>query len=136
MQPSSYYSIEIKLADDVTALAPEDVSTLLVDYNRTAATSAANIIAHGLPGFANTMFNIMNGYNYTPQRLDLDAIAYPAPTDYYLRPQGAPGCNGSFPSPECSTIFEAMHRPILSLPPDVSGLQGEWTTCLPAIYGV
>ncbi|KAI6790802.1 hypothetical protein KC361_g7698 [Hortaea werneckii] len=124
------------IAGALLTLAPEDVSTLLVSYGPAAATSAANAIASGGADYANAIMNVVGALDVMPQRLDLNALVHPAPTDYYLRPEGAPGCSLSYPQPECGTIFEGRHRPILSVPSQVSILQGEWATCNPAIYGV
>ncbi|KAI6824909.1 hypothetical protein KC332_g8285 [Hortaea werneckii] len=124
------------IAGALLTLAPEDVSTLLVSYGPAAATSAANAIASGGADYANAIMNVVGALDVMPQRLDLNALVHPAPTDYYLRPEGAPGCSLSYPQPECGTIFEGHHRPILSVPSQVSILQGEWATCNPAIYGV
>ncbi|KAI7278804.1 hypothetical protein KC345_g5762 [Hortaea werneckii] len=124
------------IAGALLTLAPQDVSTLLVSYGPAAATSAANAIASGGADYANAIMNVVGALDVMPQRLDLDALVHPAPTDYYLRPEGAPGCSLSYPQPECETIFEGRHRPILSVPSQVSILQGEWATCNPAIYGV
>ena len=118
------------------SLAPEEVSTLLVSYDSAAATSTASIIAHGDPGYANAIGNVVAPLDFMPQMLDLNALVHPALTDYYLRPKGAPGCTLEYPQPECSTIFEGNHNPILSIPSQLSILQGDWATCLPAIYGV
>lgn len=124
------------IAGALLTLAPEDVSTLLVSYGPAAATSAANAIASGGADYANAIGNVVGVLDVMPQRLDLNALVHPAPTDYYLRPEGAPGCSLLYPQPECGTIFEGRHRPILSVPSQVSILQGEWATCNPAIYGV
>ncbi|KAI7368704.1 hypothetical protein KC354_g2486 [Hortaea werneckii] len=124
------------IAGTLLTLAPEDVSTLLVSYGPAAATSAANAIASGGADYANAIGNVIGVLDVMPQRLDLNALVHPAPTDYYLRPEGAPGCSLLYPQPECGTIFEGRHRPILSVPSQVSILQGEWATCNPAIYGV
>ncbi|KAI7225209.1 hypothetical protein KC343_g8023, partial [Hortaea werneckii] len=124
------------IAGALLTLAPEDVSTLLVSYGPSAATSAAHAIASGGADYANAIMNVVGALDVMPQRLDLNALVHPAPTDYYLRPEGAPGCSLSYPQPECGTIFEGRHRPILSVPSQVSILQGEWATCNPAIYGV
>ncbi|KAI7161833.1 hypothetical protein KC349_g2551 [Hortaea werneckii] len=124
------------IAGALLTLAPEHVSTLLVSYGPAAATSAANAIASGGADYANAIGNVVGVLDVMPQRLDLNALVHPAPTDYYLRPEGAPGCSLLYPQPECGTIFEGRHRPILSVPSQVSILQGEWATCNPAIYGV
>ncbi|GAB1743940.1 hypothetical protein NU219Hw_g984t1 [Hortaea werneckii] len=124
------------IAGALLTLAPEDVSTLLVSYGPAAATSAANAIASGGADYANAIGNVIGVLDVMPQRLDLNALVHPAPTDYYLRPEGAPGCSLLYPQPECGTIFEGRHRPILSVPSQVSILQGDWATCNPAIYGV
>ncbi|KAK5687742.1 hypothetical protein LTS10_001882 [Elasticomyces elasticus] len=122
-------------AGALLSLAPAEVSTLLIDYPEGAASSYASAIANGLPNAVHDQFGRISGKLKT-QRLDLDALVHPAITDYFLNPRGAPGCNYSFPTPECSTMFEGEYRPILSLPAQVSLLQGAWKGCVPAIYGV
>ncbi|KAK3615509.1 hypothetical protein LTR56_026551 [Elasticomyces elasticus] len=122
-------------AGALLSLAPAEVSTLLIDYPEGAASSYASAIANGLPNAVHDQFGRISGKLKT-QRLDLDALVHPAITDYFLNPRGAPGCNYSYPTPECSTMFEGEYRPILSLPAQVSLLQGAWKGCVPAIYGV
>ncbi|KAK5701328.1 hypothetical protein LTR17_022700 [Elasticomyces elasticus] len=122
-------------AGALLSLAPAEVSTLLIDYPEGAASSYASAIANGLPNAVHDQFGRISGRLKT-QRLDLDALVHPAITDYFLNPRGAPGCNYSYPTPECSTMFEGEYRPILSLPAQVSLLQGAWKGCVPAIYGV
>jgi hypothetical protein len=76
------------------------------------------------------------------QPLQLSALTQPALTDYYLAPNsmetyiGAPGCSTILPQPQCGTMFPDLYQPILSLPKQVSGLLDNWSSCLPAIFGV
>ena len=114
------------------ALAPTDVSSLLVSL----PTTAVDVLAHGLPGFANDVAELLYAGTTTTRALDLDAISHPDPTDYYFRPFGAPGCANDYPVPECSTIFEGLYSPVLAVPSQVSLLQDAWSTCVPARYGI
>ncbi|KXL41603.1 MAG: hypothetical protein FE78DRAFT_519069 [Acidomyces sp. 'richmondensis'] len=132
----AYQTMGTSISGALLTLRPDDVSTLVAPYNDAKASQAASIIAHGAAGFANIGEDLQYLFSFRAKQLELSAITRPAPTDYYLRPSGAPGCNSSYPSPECSTIFEGLYRPILSLPSQVAELQGGWKSCLPAIFGV
>ncbi|KAF2723330.1 hypothetical protein K431DRAFT_283135 [Polychaeton citri CBS 116435] len=120
-------------------LAPEEASTFIMSYQPAEASSVASVLANGGPAYADVQADLSSrnfSYSYLAQRLDLHKLVNPLPTDYYLNPAGAPGCDGAYPQPKCSTIFEGEYRPILSLPPHVSDLQPAWSTCLPAVFGV
>ena len=97
-------------------------------------------MAQPTPGWTQWHTGVWEGFFDTgqlkAQRLDVRALTQPALTDYYLNPRSAPGCEYSYPTPECSTLFQDEYRPILSLPAEVSLLQGEWKDCAPAVYGV
>lgn len=68
--------------------------------------------------------------------LRFEDISHPPPEAYYLQPTPASGCNFTSPDVQCSTIFEGQYRALISLPSEVTGLQGPWRTCTPVIYGV
>ncbi|KAH9827933.1 Ribonuclease H protein [Teratosphaeria destructans] len=131
-----YKVIQTQLPAALLAVPPENASTMLADYPNVAAyRNAANVIAHGGPDFANQVEHVRDLYHVKPRPLDVNRLEHPRPTDYYLKPGGAPGCNESFQTPECRTIFEGAYRPVLSLPHEVKGFQGNWSSCVPAIYG-
>jgi len=98
-----------------------------------------NLLAHAAAGVENPFYDAIlyagSAYNLFPTPLDLHSLVHPAPTDYYLNPGTVPGCD-DIVQPECGTIFEALYRPILSLPSQIASLQGAWNTCVPVIFGV
>lgn len=104
------------------------------------ASGIISTVVDNLPGYGNVAQDINLGaiisQSLTAERLQIEDLVHPPPRAYYLRPEGAPGCGSLIYSPRCGTIFEADYRAIISLPSDVSLLQGAWKTCNPAIYGV
>lgn len=127
---------------DTLGMNPKDVSTMVAPWEGAEATSAAYAIAHNLGPYANLIqslwyldphFQVMN---MSTKRLNIADLIHPPATAYYLKPSGGAGCGTLFPQPECSTIFEDEHRPIMSLPSQISAMQSEWDSCIPAIFGV
>lgn len=121
-------------------MAPSDVSSIVLRYDTAKASGIISTVVGNLHGYADVAGQIQLGAiiskSLTAERLRIEDLVHPPPRAYYLRPEGAPGCNSLVQNPECGTIFEGAYRAIISLPSEVSLLQGDWKTCNPAIYGV
>ncbi|KAM3422086.1 hypothetical protein BST61_g2462 [Cercospora zeina] len=125
------------IAGQLISLAPQEVSSIVLDFHEQEASSIIRTMAHNLPGYADVMARVIGNYNVTAKRLNLSDIIHPPPEAYYLQPlDNAPGCDVAAPQPECSTIFEGAYRALISLPQEVTGIQGAWKSCFPVIYGV
>ena len=121
----------------LVTLAPEEVSSIVLNYNDQEASSIVSTMALNLPGYADVMNDIVGNYNVTAKPLRIEDVLHPPPEAYYLQPlDNAPGCGLSVPQPQCSTIFEGAYRALISLPHEVTGFQGSWKSCFPVIYGV
>ncbi|KAK4955553.1 hypothetical protein LTR10_006492 [Elasticomyces elasticus] len=116
----------------ILSVHPSDASSFILSYPDELASAYANAVARG------TILEdyFYNAWNMKTQHLDLNALIHPALTDYYLNPRGVPGCNVSYPTPECSTVFEGAYWPQISLPAQASLLQEAWNTCTPGMWGV
>ncbi|KAI5361526.1 hypothetical protein Slin14017_G082590 [Septoria linicola] len=132
------WSIEgTSIEGQIVSLAPEEVSSIVLNFNDQEASSIISTMAHGLPGYADVMNKVVGNFDVVAKRLSLDDVQHPPPEAYYLQPlDNAPGCGLSAPQPQCSTIFEGAYRALISLPQEVTGFQGEWKSCFPVIYGV
>lgn len=121
-------------------MAPSDVSSIVLKYDTAKASGIISTVVDNLPGYGNVGQAIHLGAiissSLTAEPLRIEDLVHPPPRAYYLRPEGAPGCGSLVHSPRCGTIFEGDYRAIISLPSEVSDLQGAWKTCNPAIYGV
>lgn len=121
----------------LVTLAPEEVSSIVLNYNEQEASSIVSTMALNLPGYADVMNDIVGNHNVTAKPLRIEDVLHPPPEAYYLQPlDNAPGCGLSVPQPQCSTIFEGAYRALISLPHEVTGFQGSWKSCFPVIYGV
>ncbi|EMF08862.1 uncharacterized protein SEPMUDRAFT_151771 [Sphaerulina musiva SO2202] len=121
----------------LVTLAPDQVSSIVLDYSGQEAANIVSTMALGLPGYADVMNKVVGNFNVTAKPLRLEDVLHPPPEAYYLQPlDNAPGCDLSAPQPQCSTIFEGEYRALISLPPQVTGFQGPWKKCAPVIYGV
>lgn len=116
------------------------MSSIVLKYDSAKASELISTVAGNLKGYGDVSPDIHLGAilseSLTAEPLRIEDLVHPPPRAYYLRPEGAPGCDSLIHKPECGTIFEGAYRAIISLPSKVSGLQGAWKTCNPAIYGV
>lgn len=120
-------------------MAPGEVQSVVMDYSGANASSIVNVMAHGLPDYSSVMndfFGQSLASKVAYRSLRFEDISHPPPEAYYLQPTPASGCNFTSPDVQCSTIFEGQYRALISLPSEVTGLQGPWRTCTPVIYGV
>lgn len=125
------------IAGQLVTLRPEELSSVVLNFNKPEASSIVRTLAKGLPGYPNALQSIVGNFNVSYEPLNLAAYTNPSPEAYYLRPNvDIPGCNFTAPNQQCSTIFEGEYRALVSLPSEVTGLQGPWKSCLPVVYGV
>ncbi|CAK3817613.1 Hypothetical predicted protein [Lecanosticta acicola] len=120
-------------------LAPGEVKSVVMDYSPSNASSTIDILAHGLPAYSSAMqafFESSLAGQVAYKSLAFEDYRHPPPEAYYLQPTPASGCNFTTPDPQCSTVFEGQYRALISLPSEVTGLQGPWKSCTPVIYGV
>ncbi|GIZ38563.1 hypothetical protein CKM354_000197900 [Cercospora kikuchii] len=134
-QAIKYEGTSIK--GQLVSLAPQEVSSIVLNFDEKEASSIISTMAHNLPGYADVMQKVAGNFNVTARPLNLSDVLHPPPEAYYLQPlENAPGCDPLAPQPQCSTIYEGAYRALISLPQEVTGFQGAWKSCFPVIYGV
>ncbi|KAK3676401.1 hypothetical protein LTR78_003677 [Recurvomyces mirabilis] len=106
--------------------------------------SAVSAIAHGGRDYeqwmqriaSNTvLWNNSTTASYRVEPVNYRGLGAPPAEAYYLRPDGAPGCNLRGPHPECSTIFNGAYVPQLAVPTQVRAFHPSFADCAIALLG-
>ena len=126
-------------------LEPTGLSSLIRDLGPGVNTaSAVSAIAHGGQDYQKWMQRIVTNtvlWNnsttaaYQVRSMDYRQMGAPPAEAYYLRPDGAPGCNVRGPHPECSTIFEGAYIPQLAVPTQIRAIDPSFADCAAPLFG-
>lgn len=130
LQPKYVSSVVYSFFPGIVSETPPDMN------------SVASVIAHGGADYMQWMSVIKfgGGYGYElaseTRPVNWASVAVPAPTAYYLNPNGAFGCDLDPNHPQCSTIFEGAYFPMVDVGHGLKTIDAAWTACADAVHGL